>query len=129
VDEMRARGEQPERFHQFAEVAERNARKIEERPEIVFDNLTRRQSTFTRRDIAREVFRYIDDGERFGNLMARLEGSSELITLVARSRVKAVSARNGTSEWNDDLCGRFSSLPLSLARRTDDLGGFERLDS
>jgi Ti-type conjugative transfer relaxase TraA len=85
VDEMRARGEQPERFHQFAEVGERNARKIEERPEIVFDNLTRRQSTFTRRDIAREVFRYIDDGERFRNLMARLEGSSELITLVPRT--------------------------------------------
>ena len=82
VDEMRARGEQPERFRQLEEVRERNARKIEERPEIVLDNLTRRQSTFTRRDIAREVFRYVDDGERFRNLMTRLEGSPELIVLV-----------------------------------------------
>src|SRR5215469_18245019 len=81
VDEMRARGEQPERFRQLEQVRERNARIIEQRPEIVFDNLTRRQSTFTRRDIAREVFRYIDKGEQFRNLMARLEASRELVAL------------------------------------------------
>src|SRR5215472_1169900 len=86
VDEMRARGEQPERFRQLEEVRERNARKIERRPEIVFDNLTRRQLTFTRRDIAREVFRYVDDGERFRNLMTRLEGSPELVVLVPEGR-------------------------------------------
>jgi Ti-type conjugative transfer relaxase TraA len=86
VDEMRARGEQPERFSQIEEVRERNAKKIEQRPEIVFDNLTRGQSTFTRRDLAREVFRCIDDGERFRNLMARLEGSPELATLVEEAR-------------------------------------------
>ncbi len=81
VDEMRARGEYTERARRLEEVRERNAQKIEQKPEIVFDNLTRRQSTFTRRDIAREVFRYIDDGERFRNLMARLEGSPELVPL------------------------------------------------
>jgi Ti-type conjugative transfer relaxase TraA len=83
VDEMRARGEQPERFRELEDVRERNARRIEERPEIVFDNIIRRQSTFTRRDVAREVFRYVDDGERFRNLMSRLEGSPELVALVA----------------------------------------------
>jgi Ti-type conjugative transfer relaxase TraA len=83
VDEMRARGEQPERFRQLEQVRERNALRIEQRPEIVFDNLTRRQSTFTRRDLAREVFRYIDDGERFRNLMVRLEASPELVALGA----------------------------------------------
>jgi flagellar motor switch protein FliM len=51
VDEMRPRGEQPERLRTLEEVRERNARKVEERPEIVFDNLTRRQSTFTRREL------------------------------------------------------------------------------
>jgi Ti-type conjugative transfer relaxase TraA len=86
VDEMRARGEQPERFHTLEEVRERNAGKIEQRPEIVFDSLTRRQSTFTRHDIAREVFRYVDDGERFRNLMTRLQGSPELIILVPEGR-------------------------------------------
>jgi Ti-type conjugative transfer relaxase TraA len=85
VDEMRARGEQPERFRQLEEVRERNAKRIERRPEIIFDNLTRRQSTFTRRDLAREAFRYIDDGERFRNLLERLEGSPELVTLVPQT--------------------------------------------
>src|SRR6266849_1344358 len=83
VDEMRARGAYTERARRLEEVRERNAQRIEEKPAIVFDNLTRRQSTFTRRDIAREVFRYIDEGDRFRNLMARLEGSPELVRLAA----------------------------------------------
>jgi Ti-type conjugative transfer relaxase TraA len=86
VDEMRGRGEYAERARRLDEVRERNAQRIEEKPEIVFDNLTRRQSTFTRRDIAREVFRYIDDGERFRNLMGRLEGSPELVRLAPAVR-------------------------------------------
>ena len=81
VDEMRGRGEYAERAREHEAVRERNAQRIERKPEIVFENLTRRQSTFTRRDIAREVFRYIDDGERFRNLMARLEGSADLVRL------------------------------------------------
>ncbi|MBI3759774.1 MAG: Ti-type conjugative transfer relaxase TraA [Deltaproteobacteria bacterium] len=83
VDEMRERGEYAERFRQLEAVRERNAQRIEQKPEIVFDNLTRRQSTFTRRDMAREIFRYVDDGERFRILMARLEGSPELVRLAA----------------------------------------------
>jgi Ti-type conjugative transfer relaxase TraA len=83
VDEMRGRGEYAERARRLEEVRERNAQRMEQKPEIVFDNLTRRQSTFTRRDIAREVFRYIDEGDRFRNLMARLEGSPELVRLAA----------------------------------------------
>ena len=80
---MRGRGAYTERARRLEEVRERNAQRIEQKPEIVLDNLTRRQSTFTHRDMAREVFRYIDDGERFRNLMARLEGSPELVHLAA----------------------------------------------
>lgn len=86
VDEMRRRGEYAERARRLEEVRARNARKIEQRPEIIFDQLTRRQSTFTRRDLAREVFRHIDEGERFRNLMARLEGSPELVLLAPEAR-------------------------------------------
>jgi Ti-type conjugative transfer relaxase TraA len=81
VEEMAARGEYAERARQLEEVRERNARRIERSPEIVLDNLTRQRSTFTRTDIAREVFRCIDEGDRFRNLMARLEGSPELVVL------------------------------------------------
>jgi len=81
VEEMAARGEYAERARQLEEVRERNARRIERRPEIIFENLTRQRSTFARNDIAREVFRCVDDGERFRKLMARLEGSPELLML------------------------------------------------
>jgi Ti-type conjugative transfer relaxase TraA len=81
VEEMAARGEYAERARQLEEVRERNAQRIERRPEIVFENLTRQRSTFARTDIAREVFRCIDDGEPFRKLMARLEGSPELVIL------------------------------------------------
>ena len=81
VDEMRQRGEYAERAHELEEVRERNARKIEQRPELVLEHLTRRQSTFTRNEVAREIFRYIDDSERFRNLMGRIEASRELVLL------------------------------------------------
>jgi Ti-type conjugative transfer relaxase TraA len=81
VYEVRRHGERPAGARRREEARERNARKIEHRPEIVFDKLTRWQSTFTRHDIAREVVRYVDDVERFRDLMTRLEGSPELVTL------------------------------------------------
>ncbi len=83
VDEMRGRGEYAERAREHEAVRERNAQRIERKPEIIFENLMRRQSTFTRRDLAREVFRYIDEGDRFRNLMARLEGSPDLVRLAS----------------------------------------------
>jgi Ti-type conjugative transfer relaxase TraA len=82
VFEVLRRGERPEGARRVEELRERNAQKIEQRPEIVLDNLTRRQSTFTRCDIAREILHHIDGPERFGKLMTRLERSPELVTLV-----------------------------------------------
>jgi Ti-type conjugative transfer relaxase TraA len=85
VSDRRARGELTDRSRRLEEVRERNVRKIEQRPEIIFDKLTRQQSTFTRGNLAREVVRYVDDGERFRGLMTRLEGSSELVILERES--------------------------------------------
>jgi Ti-type conjugative transfer relaxase TraA len=81
VYEVHRRGDRPQGSRRLEELRERNARKIEHRPELVFDKLTRQQSTFTRRNIALEVVRYVDDVERFRNLMTRLEGSPELVIL------------------------------------------------
>ena len=81
VYEVWRRGDRPEGASRREELRERNARKIEHRPEIVFDKLTRWQSTFTRSDLAREVVRYVEDVERFRDLMTRLEGSPELVIL------------------------------------------------
>ena len=81
VNELRRRGERPQGARRLEELRERNTRKIEQRPEIVFDKLTRQQSTFARHELAREVVRYVDDVERFRDLMTRLEHSPELVIL------------------------------------------------
>lgn len=116
VDEMRARGEYAERARQLEEVRERNARKIEQRPELVFEHLTRRQSTFTRNDLAREIFRYIDDQERFRNLMGRLEGSPELVMLAPE--VKGRGAEEPARYTTREMLGiesRLAERALELA--------------
>ena len=122
VDEMRQRGEYAERARQLEEVRERNARRIEQRPELVLEHLTHRQSTFTRDDIAREIFRYIDDQGRFRNLMGRLEGSPELVLLAPE--VKGIEreldepARYTTREMLG-IESRLAERALELAERRD----------
>jgi Ti-type conjugative transfer relaxase TraA len=116
VDEMRARGEYAERARQLEEVRERNARKIEQQPELVFEHLTRRQSTFTRNEVAREIFRYIDDQERFRNLMARLDASRELVLLAPEVKGRGVEepARYTTREMLG-IESRLAERALELA--------------
>ena len=58
-----------------------NAEKIAQRPEIILETLTGRDAVFTRRDMARELHRYIDAPEQFAAVMARLDASPELVRL------------------------------------------------
>jgi Ti-type conjugative transfer relaxase TraA len=118
VDEMRARGEYAERFRQLEAVCERNARMIEQKPEIVLENLTRRQSTFTRRDIAREVFRYIDDAERFRTMMARIEGSPELLRLAPAT----LDQRSNLMEPERYTTREMLAVEARLAERSLEMG-------
>ncbi|MBO1859316.1 Ti-type conjugative transfer relaxase TraA [Burkholderia cenocepacia] len=57
------------------------ARQITERPEIILDKITATQAVFSRREIAAELNRYIDDAEQFQALLAKLENSPRLIEL------------------------------------------------
>jgi Ti-type conjugative transfer relaxase TraA len=122
VDEMRARGEYAERALELERVRERNARRIEQRPELVLEQLTRRQSTFTRNDIAREIFRYLDDEERFRNLMGRIEASRELVLLApevkGRGRELEEAARYTTREMLG-IESRLAERALELARERE----------
>ena len=120
VDEMRARGEYAERARQLEEVRERNAQKIEQRPELVLEHLTHRQSTFTRNDLAREIFRYIDDQERFHNLMGRLEASRELVLLAPEVKGREVEEpARYTSREMLGIEARLAERALELAQGRD----------
>lgn len=58
-----------------------NARRIQRRPEIVLDLITREKSVFDERDVAKILHRYIDDPGLFRSLMARILQSPDALRL------------------------------------------------
>lgn len=58
-----------------------NARRIQRHPEIVLDLITREKSVFDNQDIAKILYRYVDDTILFQNLMARILHSPETLRL------------------------------------------------
>ncbi|GLK70173.1 Ti-type conjugative transfer relaxase TraA [Ancylobacter dichloromethanicus] len=58
-----------------------NRERIQRRPEIVLDLVTREMSVFTERDIAKVLHRYVDDAATFQRLMARILQSPDVLRL------------------------------------------------
>jgi Ti-type conjugative transfer relaxase TraA len=76
-----SRGEDAERAAEHEDLARRNGERIIADPTLVLGALTRQQSTFTRRDLARMVNRHTADAEQFAAAMAKVEASPELVRL------------------------------------------------
>ncbi len=70
-----------ERVQKFRDVQLRNLYRILRRPETVFDIVTRHHATFMWGDVQKVLNRYVDDGELFQRLDARLRTSKELLLL------------------------------------------------
>ncbi|NRP75604.1 ATP-dependent RecD-like DNA helicase [Ensifer psoraleae] len=70
-----------ERLELQEEKRAENARRIQRRPEIVLDVITREKSVFDERDVAKVLHRYIDDPVIFQSLMARILQSPETLRL------------------------------------------------
>jgi len=75
------RGQEAERAGTHKATRELNAQKIEQRPELLLEMLTGKDAVFSRRDMAKELHRYIDQPQRFAAVMARLDASPELVRL------------------------------------------------
>ncbi|AVH45665.1 Ti-type conjugative transfer relaxase TraA [Agrobacterium tumefaciens] len=58
-----------------------NARRIQRGPEIVLELITREKSVFDERDVAKVLYRYIDDIRLFQSLMVRILQSPEALRL------------------------------------------------
>lgn len=58
-----------------------NARRIQRRPEIVLDMVTREKSVFDERDVAKILYRNVDDPSLFQSLMVRILQSPEALRL------------------------------------------------
>lgn len=100
---MHRKGKETERVDINADVREENAEKIEANPSLVLEKITQTQAVFDRRDIARELNRYIDDPEQFQNLMARIESAPELVQLAPETMEgrRTIPARLSTREMID----------------------------
>ncbi|MGO7171144.1 Ti-type conjugative transfer relaxase TraA [Rhizobium leguminosarum] len=70
-----------ERIELQEERRSENARRIQRRPEIVLDLITREKSVFDERDVAKVLYRYIDDVALFQSLMVRILQSPEVLRL------------------------------------------------
>ncbi|MDX0568567.1 Ti-type conjugative transfer relaxase TraA, partial [Sinorhizobium medicae] len=70
-----------ERLQLQEELRSENARRIQRRPEIVLDLITRERSVFDERDVAKILHRYVDDPAVFRSLIARILQSPETLQL------------------------------------------------
>jgi ATP-dependent exoDNAse (exonuclease V) alpha subunit len=70
----------------FDAVRLKNQFKIVKDPEVVFEIVTSQHATFTGKDIAKVLNRYIDDADQFQILLHRLMASKELVVLHPKTR-------------------------------------------
>ncbi|WP_066922488.1 Ti-type conjugative transfer relaxase TraA [Methylobacterium sp. CCH5-D2] len=78
---MALRGKVADRVEEEKQKRIRNAQAIIDDPETLLPILTREKSVFDERDLAKAVFRYIDDAEAFQEVRLRLGQSPELVAV------------------------------------------------
>ena len=81
VQDKAHRGETTDKMQEFNAVKLGNMHRILRRPEMVFDIVTRSQSTFVWEDVQKVLVRYFDDAAAFSKIEARLQSSKDLICL------------------------------------------------
>ncbi|OWO91528.1 Ti-type conjugative transfer relaxase TraA [Rhizobium esperanzae] len=87
-----------ERLELLEERRAENSRRIQLRPELVLDLITREKSVFDERDVAKILHRNIDDAGLFQNLLARILQSPETLRL-ERERIELSSGRREPARY------------------------------
>ena len=75
-----------------------NTRRIQRRPEIVLDLITREKSVFDERDVAKVLYRYIDDARLFQSLMVRILQSPQALRL-ERERISLATGTRSPAKY------------------------------
>ncbi len=78
---MAGEGLEADRLEEHREIARENGERILRNPAMVLDTITYSQATFTRRDLAKFAHRHSDGLEQFGQVMAAVEASPDLVRL------------------------------------------------
>lgn len=102
-----------------AEMAER----IAANPAIVLENITRTTAVFDRRDMARELNRYIDDPQQFTAIMTKLEAAPELVQMQPEQRDgrREIPAKYSTREMIETERGMIGSAQTLAESKTHGL--------
>lgn len=79
---IRLKTGQADKTLQFDAVRQKNAALIEQDPEQVLKIITAERSVFTEQDIAKTLFRFFDDPQKFQNVMAEVKALPSLAVLV-----------------------------------------------
>ncbi|MEP9369956.1 Ti-type conjugative transfer relaxase TraA [Xanthobacter sp. VNH20] len=82
-----------DRLAAFDQNRAENTRRIERRPEIVLDIVSREKSVFDERDLAKVLHRYVDDASTFQRLLARIVLSPDVLRLQAEGIDFATGAK------------------------------------
>ncbi|MFG1466064.1 Ti-type conjugative transfer relaxase TraA [Xanthobacter sp. DSM 24535] len=110
-----------ERLEAFEENRAENASRIERRPEIVLDIVSREKSVFDERDIAKVLHRYVDDPGTFQNLLHWILQSPDVVRLQSEGIDFATGARAPARHTTRELI----RLEAEMANRAI---GFAKVD-
>jgi len=112
-----------ERLKVFEEKRQDNARRIQRRPEIVLDMISREKSVFDERDVAKVLHRYLDDAGTFQRLLTRILQSPDALRLEWESVAFETGARAPAKYTTRELIrieAEMANRAVSLSNR----GGF-----
>ncbi|MDA9537429.1 Dtr system oriT relaxase [Bradyrhizobium sp. CCBAU 21362] len=108
-----------ERLRVFDENRAETLSRIQRRPEIVLDVISREKSVFDERDVGKLLHRYVNDAETFQHLMARALQSPDVLRLEEEQVDFATGARAGAKYTTRELI----RLEAEMARRAIHLSG------
>ncbi|MDU3133676.1 MAG: MobQ family relaxase, partial [Bradyrhizobium sp.] len=75
------KGAEADRAEMHREIARNNGRRIIADPSLGLDAITRQQSTFTRRDLAKFAHRHSDGLDQFNQVVSAIQGAPDLVEL------------------------------------------------
>jgi len=117
------RGPSLERLRAFEASRAENTRRVERRPEIVLDLISREKSVFDERDVAKILHRWIDDAATFQTLLARILQSPQVLRLEAETIDFAAGARTPSRYTTRELI-RLEAEMATRAKHLASANGF-----
>ena len=121
-------GREPEldRLRAFEDNRAETARRIERRPEIVLDLVSREKSVFDERDVAKILHRSIDDAATFQQLMSRVLQSPDIVRLEPE-RIDFATGARAPAKYTTREMIRLEATMARRAVRLSDASGFKVL--